>query len=149
MQVSERSVRTAKKVLDHGAPELIKNVEKGEISVFKAAAEIQQTATVDGPAERKDLIRRLIYDEKDSLSELITDYLNHRKRYLEKSTEWSVRPRCAPADNELRKVFRKEAILEIWHVHAAYWHDEVVRDALSVAIDTIRPSVAKGKRKPK
>jgi DUF3102 family protein len=98
---------------------------------------------------REDYIRRWIYDEKDNLSELITDYLNHQKRYLEKSTEWSIRPRRAPADNELRKAFRKEAILEIFHVQGAYWHDDVVRDALSAAIEAIRPSAAKGKRKSK
>jgi hypothetical protein len=49
MQVSEGSVRTAKKVLDHGTPELIKKVEQGEISVFKAADTIQNKPTVTGP----------------------------------------------------------------------------------------------------
>ena len=55
LNVSERSVRTAKKVIDQGAPELVAAVEQGDVSV-SAAADVsglpkeEQTATVaQGP----------------------------------------------------------------------------------------------------
>lgn len=38
LNVSRRSVQTARKVLDDGAPELIASVERGEVKVSAAAA---------------------------------------------------------------------------------------------------------------
>jgi hypothetical protein len=39
LKVSERTVRSAKKVLDHGTPDLIEAVERGKVSVSRAAKE--------------------------------------------------------------------------------------------------------------
>lgn len=41
VNVSERSVRTARTVLEEGSPELVAQVERGEVSVSKAAAEVR------------------------------------------------------------------------------------------------------------
>lgn len=55
LNVSERSVRTAKTVLEQGAPELVAAVEKGEVSVSAAAAvsdlpqEEQAAVVAEGP----------------------------------------------------------------------------------------------------
>lgn len=48
LNVSERSVRTAKKVIDHGAPELVAAVDAGKVSV-SAAAEVASL-----PAEEQE-----------------------------------------------------------------------------------------------
>ena len=53
MHISERSVRTAKQVVDKGSPSLVEAVEKGKASV-SAAAEI-----VDLPTDEQDVIARL------------------------------------------------------------------------------------------
>ena len=47
MNVSERSIRSAGQVLDHGAPELVAAVERGEVSVSAAAS------VADAPKERQ------------------------------------------------------------------------------------------------
>jgi hypothetical protein len=92
----------------------------------------------------------LIYDD-DNLLELIADYCDHVKRRLDENQEWKAHHRSfAAANNELRNALQKEAILEIYELQATYWHDDVVREALGAAIDTISPSyksAAKGKRK--
>lgn len=60
MNVGERSVRAAKSVIDHGAPELAQAVETGQVSV-SAAAEVaklpeaeQQEIVAQGPAAVKE-----------------------------------------------------------------------------------------------
>jgi hypothetical protein len=45
LDVSARSVRDAKAVINRGAPELVAAVEAGEISVRKAAESVRQPAT--------------------------------------------------------------------------------------------------------
>src|SRR5262245_55533216 len=49
---SRRSVKTARQVVDHGAPELVAAVERGEISISAAAKEIRASATVDDEANQ-------------------------------------------------------------------------------------------------
>jgi hypothetical protein len=55
MNVSERSVRSARQVLDHGSPELITSVEQSKVSVSAAARSLRPsreeiTASPDFPA---------------------------------------------------------------------------------------------------
>jgi hypothetical protein len=103
------------------------------------------------PGTRGDFIGRLIRGE-DNLYEQIDDYLNHLKRRREKNVDGPGPRRPAAADNELRKAFQKEAVLELFELQAAFWHDDVVHEALNAAIDTIQSSyesATKGKGKSK
>jgi hypothetical protein len=122
--------------------EAVSRAEAGEPMTLNTVKEIvgrtrqadRRDARVEWKTEtRGDFIGRLIRG-KDNLFELITDYLNRLKHRREKNIEWPG-PRPAAADNELRKAFQKEAILEIFELQATYWHDDIVREALGAAID--------------
>ncbi len=82
MNVSERSVRTAGVVLQHGTPALVAQVETGQVSVSAAAEvarlpEVAQIATVEaGPDAVRDLaanLRAASPDEKAALREQVID----------------------------------------------------------------------------
>lgn len=48
VNVSERSVRSAREVLEQGDPELVRQVEQGEVSVSAAAARVSEQPNYDG-----------------------------------------------------------------------------------------------------
>jgi ParB-like chromosome segregation protein Spo0J len=50
LNVGERTVRRARQVIEQGSPELREAVERGEISVSKAASRVRPPAPVPGPA---------------------------------------------------------------------------------------------------
>ena len=98
LNVSERSVRTAKKVIEHGAPELVAAVEKGEVSV-SAAADVsglpqeEQAATVaEGPDAVKAKAREVrearstASDEAEELNTPPAEPVSPERRKLLKLT---------------------------------------------------------------
>lgn len=52
LNVSERSVRDARRVVDHGAPELVRAVDRGEVSVSAAAKSLRQEERAARPEAR-------------------------------------------------------------------------------------------------
>lgn len=70
VNVSERSVGTARAVLNEGQPELVRAVERGEISV-SAASE----ATAFEPEVQREVVQRVEAGEK--LADVIKDYKPH------------------------------------------------------------------------
>jgi hypothetical protein len=78
MNVSERSVRNAKSVIDSGAPEIIAKMERGEVSVSAAANAIRPATPkfAAGKAERTN------YDaEKIGVAELAKLTANRKELY--------------------------------------------------------------------
>ena len=60
LKVSERTVRSAKKVLDHGTPDLIEAVERGKVSVSRAAKEAVALAPPQPREPRKTELHEVV-----------------------------------------------------------------------------------------
>jgi ParB-like chromosome segregation protein Spo0J len=146
LSVSPRSVASAAQVLEHGEPELIASVKQGDMSVSAAAKTL---APVE--AKRRDLF------------ELITDYARHYRQQGEQfkasSTVFPGRDWVAVAEakndavlatgnaglnEKIIEGIRVAAYLDLMVLQHFYWHDELVREALTPAMDTLRaiPGVA-------
>jgi len=72
LNVSPRSVASAKTVINHGAPELVQAVERGHMAVSLAAAVValpdeekqQVEALVESPTEMRELARDLVHNHR-------------------------------------------------------------------------------------
>lgn len=77
MNVSERSIRSAGQVLDHGAPELVAAVERGEVSVSAAAS------VAEAPKERQvEIVARGRDEILAAAKQIRTEHAERRRAEL-------------------------------------------------------------------
>ncbi len=151
LEVSVRLVGDASEVIEKGEPDLVAKVESGAIAVSTAAATLRSLHSL--PLKKKKISksereRRLA---NENVIDLALEFLAYWRRRFQAEKEAKGGPLDEVSGKDrvlgqrgntklndaLVNAIRGDAILGLYELQAAYWHDQPTRDALETALRAI------------